>query len=66
MLINKVNTGTVEAEKRVNAATKRAEDVEAALQREVEENSKIKGIQEVQVGKIKMLEALLEKTEAKA
>lgn len=44
--MNKAKKEIVEAEKRVNATTKRAKDAEMALQRSMEENSRTKGIQE--------------------
>lgn len=44
MLKKKIANGNKEAGQRVNAATKRAKDDEAALQRAMEENSRIKDI----------------------
>lgn len=43
-------------------AMKRAENTKPALKRAMEENSRIKGIQEAQTIKIKVVEALLEKS----
>lgn len=44
MLKEKITKENIEARQIVNAATKRAEDVEATLQRAMEENSRIKSM----------------------
>lgn len=51
---------------RVVASTKAAIDVEEALKRAMEDNSIIKGSQEAQVLRIREMEALLEKSEARS
>lgn len=59
MLKEKTAKGSKEVGELVGTATKRVEDAKATLQRVMKENSRLEGIQEAQVVKIKKLEASL-------